>query len=70
MMRDFTYIDDIVDGVVAAMNKCTGFHLYNLGESRPISVNDLIAEIEKPSAKGRQKYLPLSQATSNVPLPM
>jgi UDP-glucuronate 4-epimerase len=59
MMRDFTYIDDIVDGTVAAMNKCTGFHLYNLGESRPISVNDLIAEIEKAlGKKAIREYLP------------
>lgn len=59
MMRDFTYIDDIIDGVVAAMNKCTGFHLYNLGESRPISVNGLIAEIEKALGKKAVKeYLP------------
>ena len=52
MMRDFTYIDDIVNGTVAAMEKCEGFKIYNLGESRPISVNDLIAEIEK--ALGRK----------------
>jgi UDP-glucuronate 4-epimerase len=59
MMRDFTYIDDIIDGVVAAMNKCTGFHLYNLGESRPISVNNLIAEIEKAlGKKAIKEYLP------------
>lgn len=60
MMRDFTYIDDIIDGVVAAMDKCAGFHLYNLGESRPISVSDLIAEIEKAlGKKAVKKYLPL-----------
>jgi UDP-glucuronate 4-epimerase len=59
MMRDFTYIDDIIDGTVAAMNKCAGFSIYNLGESRPISVNDLIAEIEKAlGKKAVKKYLP------------
>jgi len=46
MMRDFTYIDDIIDGTVAAMDKCEGFNIYNLGESRPITVNDLVSEIE------------------------
>ncbi|MDD5328193.1 MAG: SDR family NAD(P)-dependent oxidoreductase [Phycisphaerae bacterium] len=59
MSRDFTYIDDIIKGVVAAMNKCTGFEIYNLGESRPITVNDLIAEIEKAlDKKTIKKYLP------------
>ena len=51
MMRDFTYIDDIIDGTVAAIERCDGFHIYNLGESQPISVNDLIAEIEQALGK-------------------
>jgi UDP-glucuronate 4-epimerase len=70
MMRDFTYIDDIIDGTVAAIEKlvrrsgsedgCTGFNIYNLGESRPILVNDLIAELEKALGKKAVKeYLPL-----------
>ena len=59
MMRDFTYIDDIIDGTVAAMDKCAGFNIYNLGESQPIKVNDLIAEIENALGKEAIKeYLP------------
>jgi len=68
MMRDFTYIDDIIDGTVAAMppfllsqeSTGAGFKIYNLGESRPISVNDLIVEIEKAlGKKAAKEYLPL-----------
>jgi UDP-glucuronate 4-epimerase len=51
MMRDFTYIDDIIDGTMAAIDKCAGYNIYNLGESRPITVNTLIAEIEKALGK-------------------
>ncbi len=51
MMRDFTYIDDIIDGVVAAIDKCKGYNIYNLGESRPISVIELITQIEKALGK-------------------
>ncbi len=59
MMRDFTYIDDIIDGTVAAMQKCSDFNIYNLGESRPIAVNDLVTEIEKAlGKKAVKKYLP------------
>ncbi len=59
MMRDFTYIDDIVDGTVAAIEKCSGFEIYNLGESRPIKLSDLIAEIEAALGKKAEKqYLP------------
>ncbi len=60
MMRDFTYIEDIIDGTVAAIDNCDGFNIYNLGESQPIAVNDLIAEIEKALGKNAVKeYLPL-----------
>jgi UDP-glucuronate 4-epimerase len=59
MMRDFTYIDDIIDGTVAAMEKCAGFNIYNLGESQPISVNDVVAEIEKAlDKKAIKEFLP------------
>ena len=59
MSRDFTYIDDILDGVVAAMQKCDGYNIYNLGESRPISVNDLVVEIEKAlGKKATKEYQP------------
>jgi UDP-glucuronate 4-epimerase len=59
MMRDFTYIDDILNGIVAAMDCCTGYEIYNLGESQPISVNDLIAELEHAlGKKATRQYLP------------
>ena len=59
MMRDFTYIDDIVNGIIAAMDRCDGFNIYNLGESKPITVNDLIAEIEKAlDKKAVRQYQP------------
>ncbi|UCF15934.1 MAG: GDP-mannose 4,6-dehydratase [Phycisphaerales bacterium] len=60
MMRDFTYIDDIIDGTVAAIDKCSGFNIYNLGESQPTKVNDLIVEIENALGKKAVKeHLPL-----------
>jgi UDP-glucuronate 4-epimerase len=60
MMRDFTYIDDIIDGTAAAVERCAGYHIYNLGESRPISVNTLITEIEKAlGKKAVRQQLPL-----------
>jgi len=57
MMRDFTYIDDIIDGTVSAIEQCDGYHLYNLGESRTISVNDLVTELEKALGKKAKKEL-------------
>ncbi|MGA2915467.1 MAG: NAD-dependent epimerase/dehydratase family protein [Sedimentisphaerales bacterium] len=51
MERDFTYIDDIIDGTIAAIEKCESFEIYNLGESRPIRLDKLIEEIEKALGK-------------------
>jgi UDP-glucuronate 4-epimerase len=51
MWRDFTYIDDIVDGVLKALDKpATGtppHKLYNLGNNRSEKLTDFVAEIEK-----------------------
>ena len=55
MMRDFTYIDDIVDGVLRAMDKCGGYHVYNLGESRPVRLSNLITALE--SALGKKAVI-------------
>jgi UDP-glucuronate 4-epimerase len=51
MKRDFTYIDDIINGVVAAMERCGGYEVYNLGESRPVRLDDLITAIENALGK-------------------
>jgi len=45
-MRDYTFIADIVDGTLRALDRCNGYHVYNLGESRPIRLSDLIAALE------------------------
>jgi UDP-glucuronate 4-epimerase len=54
MMRDFTYIDDIVSGVLAALDRPppveTGVpphRIYNLGNHRAVALMDFIAAIEK-----------------------
>jgi len=51
MMRDFTYIDDIIDGVVRAIERCCEFNIYNLGESQPIALCELISAIERALGK-------------------
>ncbi len=51
MRRDFTYIDDIIQGVMGAIEHCEGYEIYNLGESRPVRLDELIGEIEKAMGK-------------------
>ena len=43
--RDYTYVDDIIDGVVRAIDHCEGYEIYNLGESRTTSLSELVALI-------------------------
>ncbi len=44
--RDYTYIADIVDGIMAAIGFDTDFGIFNLGNSRPISLEQLIGHLE------------------------
>ncbi len=44
-------MDDIVDGIVRAIDRCTGHHLYNLGHSEPIALADMIATIARALGK-------------------
>ena len=43
--RDYTYVGDIVEGVVRALERCRAHHLYNLGNSDPIELRAMIAAI-------------------------
>jgi UDP-glucuronate 4-epimerase len=45
--RDYTYIDDIIDGIRKAMNRQDGYRIYNLGESQTITLSQLIVLIER-----------------------
>ena len=49
--RDYTYIDDIVDGVVRALDTPLGYQIYNLGNGRPTRLNDFIRLVEQHSGK-------------------
>ncbi|HZL99800.1 MAG TPA: NAD-dependent epimerase/dehydratase family protein [Planctomycetota bacterium] len=50
--RDYTYIDDILDGLLKAHDRSRGFRIYNLGESRTVSLRELVAAIGR--ALGRE----------------
>lgn len=46
LQRDWTYIDDVVDGVLAALERPLGYEVINLGLGAPISLHDFIEIIE------------------------
>jgi UDP-glucuronate 4-epimerase len=53
LTRDFTYIDDIVEGIVAIINKMNSenefnkYEIFNIGNSNPIKLMDFISTLEK-----------------------
>jgi len=49
--RDYTYVEDIVDGIILSMKNLRGYNVFNLGESTTISLKNLIALIEKSCGK-------------------
>ena len=44
--RDYTFVEDIVAGVLAAYDRNQGYRIYNLGGSDPVTLSDLIAGLE------------------------
>ncbi|MCD6417096.1 MAG: GDP-mannose 4,6-dehydratase [Planctomycetes bacterium] len=50
--RDYTYCDDIVDGITAALERPFEFEIINLGSAAPVGLRDLIGLLEE--AMGRQ----------------
>jgi UDP-glucuronate 4-epimerase len=77
--RDYTFVGDIVDGIIRAVDQCTGHHLYNLGNSHPIVLADLVDAIalalgktpiiqHLPEQPGdvRQTYADISRAANEL----
>jgi UDP-glucuronate 4-epimerase len=60
--RDWTYIDDIVDGVVAALDRPLGYEVINLGCGAPLSMTEFVSIFEKLSGK--------TANTVDVPAPL
>ncbi|WP_415534595.1 SDR family NAD(P)-dependent oxidoreductase [Dehalobacter sp. 4CP] len=56
--RDYTYIDDIIDGILKALDwvnhKETRYGIFNLGESKTISLSEMVQELEKNLQKKAQ----------------
>jgi len=49
--RDYTFVDDVVDGVVRAVDRCEGLHVYNLGNSSPVELHEMIEAIGEALGK-------------------
>ena len=63
IQRDFTYIDDTISGILAALDSDFSYEVFNFGNNKPVLLNDFISTLEqalgsqaikdyKPQAKG------------------
>jgi UDP-glucuronate 4-epimerase len=60
MKRDFTYIDDIVEGTIAALDNPFKYEIFNLGNSKNVELMKLIEIIEEELGMvAEKKFLPM-----------
>jgi len=61
MQRDFTYVDDIVEGLVRVIDRPhTGYRLYNVGHGSPVGLLEFVHTVERALGKrARKRFLPI-----------
>jgi len=60
MVRDFTYVDDIVDGICRALNTPEMGQVYNLGRGKPMKLMEMIELLEKEiNITAKKEFMPI-----------
>jgi UDP-glucuronate 4-epimerase len=67
LKRDWTYVADIVDGVLAAVDTPLGFEVLNLGRGQPVLLSQFVAEVER-SAGGKAALHDEPMPDADVPI--
>jgi len=58
--RDFTYIEDIIEGIVRALEVPASFEIFNLGNAHPVRLDCMVRTLEQALKKPvRMKFLPI-----------
>lgn len=65
MYRDWTYVGDITNGVVAALERPLGYEIINLGRGEPVLLRDFV-EILEELAGGRARTVSQPKITADV----
>jgi UDP-glucuronate 4-epimerase len=69
MWRDWTYVDDIVSGVLAAADQRLGYEVINLGRGEPVLLKDFVDELSllaKKEARYRSEPMPPADVPRTV----
>ena len=60
MQRDFTYVDDIVEGTIRVLDRPAAYAVYNIGNHQPAALLDYIAALERALGKeAKLEMLPM-----------
>lgn len=60
MKRDFTYIDDIIDGTISALDHPFKYEIFNLGNSNTVELMELIKTLEEElGIEAKKNFLPI-----------
>ncbi len=57
MKRDFTYVDDIVDGIIKSLDERFDYEIFNLGNNTPVNLMDFIEILENILGKKAEKNM-------------
>ena len=63
LYRDWTYISDVVAGIVAAIDRPLGYEVINLGRGEPVQTTDLVDQIEKLMGRPARVAVPPAPAS-------
>ncbi len=66
MTRNFTYIDDVVSGIIITLDKCKGYDIMNIGGDKAEKLTRYIEVIEKNVGKKAKKKM-MSMQPGDVP---
>jgi UDP-glucuronate 4-epimerase len=67
LSRDWTYVDDIVDGIVRAVDVSRGYQILNIGRGQPVLLKDFVQEIERQTGhKATLKSAPMPEGDMNL----
>ncbi len=66
MHRDWTFVEDIVQGVVAAVDRPLGFEIINLGRGEPVLLADFVHLIEELAGRKAQ-LVPAPMPDTDIP---
>ena len=65
--RDYTYVDDIVDGILAALRANPSFEIVNLGESQTITLMEVVQHLESVlGKKALLRFLPMQSGDMEI----